>query len=221
MSYSDAEVVLASTDKIAVRKDSVTNREIQKIVLYDSVGNPIGAEDLGSGFALYVLNVAKQETQGVFADGDTVTSGMPVYMGGYTATSLTSPTPKVDGKMLALRVTADGRLLSLPYANPEDTVSGVASDTSGASTEVIAAQIASVRTYLTWVHIINTSATATYVELKDGTTVMDRLYVKATDGCYATFPTPLKGTAATAWNFDAAAGVTTLFYAAGGYKSKV
>ncbi len=221
MSYSDDEVVLASTDKVATRKDSVTGREVQKIMLVDASHNPIGAEDLGSGYALYFINVAKQETVGVFADGDTVTSGTPVYVGGYTATSLTSPTPKVDGKMLALRVTADGRLLTLPYANPEDTVSGVASDTSGASTEVIAAQVASVRTYLTWVHIINTSATATYVELKDGTTVMDRLYVKATDSAYVTYPTPLKGTAATAWNFDAAAGVTTLFYAAGGMKSKV
>src|SRR5258706_1998065 len=138
MSYSDAEVVLASTDKIAVRKDSVTNREIQKIVLYDSVGNPIGAEDLGSGFALYVINVAKQETQGVFADGDTVTSGMPVYIGGYTATSLASPTPKVDGKMSPLKVTADGRLLVLPYANPEDTGSAVAANTDGTSTQGIA-----------------------------------------------------------------------------------
>lgn len=98
-----------------------------------------------------------------------------------------------------------------------NTVSGNASNTDGTSTAVIAAQAAGVRTYLTDVTLTNTSAAMIYVEIKDGTTVKWTFPVPATGGVTHRFATPLRGTAATAWNFDPSAATTTVYCSAAGY----
>jgi hypothetical protein len=59
------------------------------------------------------------------------------------------------------------------------------------------------------------------VEIKDGSTTKITLPVPAESGCIFNPPVPLDGTAATAWNFDAAAATSTLFYSAVGFTSKV
>jgi len=101
-----------------------------------------------------------------------------------------------------------GKLITLPYANPENFVSGVSAqivDTNDA--QVIAAQAAGVRTYITSIVVMNDDATVgTIVEIKDGATIKMRIYVgpaTATPGqncIQVPLPVPLRGTAATAWN---------------------
>ena len=69
---------------------------------------------------------------------------------------------------------------------------------------------------------MNTHAsTGCYVEMKDGSTVKDTIYVGASSSKEITYPTPLAGSVATAWNFDPSAAVTTIICTVGGYKSKV
>lgn len=202
--------------------EEISGVDYQKcFIVVGTAADKVGGEDLGAGFGLYVINLAKQESQGVFAHGDTVTAGLPMFMGAYALTSRTSPTPQTDGKMQSVKVTADGMLLMQPYSNAENTITGTATNTSGASTQVVAAQAALVKTYLTWVHLVNTSATPVYVEMKDGTTVMDTVYLAATSSKELTYPTPLPGTAATAWNFDPSAAATTITCTVGGFTTKV
>jgi hypothetical protein len=102
-----------------------------------------------------------------------------------------------------------------------DCVSGNASNTDGTSTEVLAAGAANVKHCITDVTITNTSASNIYVELKDGATTKWTFPVPANSGVCKTFATPLRGTAATAWNFDPSAAATTIYCSVSGFKSKV
>jgi hypothetical protein len=115
----------------------------------------------------------------------------------------------------------DGVQLSRPHCGLEDIVSGNASNTDGTSTQVIAAGAAGIKHYLTSIIITNMHAsTVAYVEIKDGSTTKLTIPVPP-GGCVVNLPVPLPGTAATAWNFDPSAAVTTLYCSMVGFKSKV
>lgn len=119
-----------------------------------------------------------------------------------------------------------GKLITLPYANPENFLSGKTAAMVGTGdTAVIAAQGASVRIYVTTLVITNSHATVgTEVVIKDGATELLRVYVPALNGTAGpnsiavTLPVPLRLTANTALN---AANVTTgsnTYVAAVGYR---
>lgn len=99
---------------------------------------------------------------------------------------------------------ADGRQVVVQSNSTlSSAVSGVTAAITGTTdTSVIAAQGSGVRTYITSIVITNSHATTdTLVEIKDGTTVVFRAFAKAAGGGVAiAFPTPLRGTANTAWN---------------------
>jgi hypothetical protein len=97
-------------------------------------------------------------------------------------------------------------------------VSGVLTNTDGASTAVIAAQGSGVITYLTDMTISNSSAGDVMVEIKDGATAKWRVLVPAGGGITHRFASPLVGTANTAWNLDAAAATTTIYASFSGFK---
>jgi hypothetical protein len=150
---------------------------------------------------------------------DAADSGSPQKIGAKAQTALSDNTLVADDDRSNLFCDLDGVLLTKPVAHG-DIVSGNASNTDGTSTSVIASSGAGVRTYLTDVTITNTSSTNTYCEIKDGTTVMWTFPVPANGGVTHRFATPLKGTAATAWNFDMGTAVTTAYCSMSGYKSK-
>lgn len=92
----------------------------------------------------------------------------------------------------------------LPVANDTATawaaVTAAKTDTS--DTAIKASAGASLRNYITSLTVTNSHATVgTVVEVKDGSTVIHRGYAAPAGGGYVvTFPTPLKGTAATEIN---------------------
>lgn len=98
-------------------------------------------------------------------------------------------------------------------------VSGVATNTDGANTSVIVAQGSGIITYLTDVTVTNSSAAAVMAEVKDGSTVKWRFLVPAESGITHSFSSPLKGTANTAWNIDAASATTTIYASFAGFTS--
>lgn len=101
-----------------------------------------------------------------------------------------------------------GKLVTSPHAPPVNQRQGITAAVTGtADTAVLAAAGASIRNYVTGIHVVNTHATVgTEVQIKDGTTVIDRFYVPALSERTREYPVPLKGTANTAIN---AANVTT------------
>jgi hypothetical protein len=92
----------------------------------------------------------------------------------------------------------------MPYALPANFLSGVtAAITDTSVAQIIAAQAAGVRIYVNSITVTNSHATVgTVVEIRDGTsTVLFRGYAAPAGGGFTVhFPTPLKGTAATALN---------------------
>jgi hypothetical protein len=156
---------------------------------------------------------------GVAHDG--VDSGNPHKIGAKATTSLAGVTTVANADRTDCYAGIDGVIITRPHCNLEDIVSGNASNTDGTATSCIAAQGAGVKTYLTNIILTNTSTTATYCEIKDGTTVKLTIPVPASGGASIALPVPLGGTANTAWNFDPGAATTTMYCSMIGFKSKV
>ena len=116
-----------------------------------------------------------------------------------------APTAVATGDATRALATLLGKQVVYPYAIPAETwqyagPTGGITDT--ADDAIQAAGGAGVRHYLTSLTVVNSHATVgTEVVIKDGSTVIHRGYAAAAGGGYAlTFPTPLRGTAATALN---------------------
>lgn len=117
----------------------------------------------------------------------------------------TAPTAVATGDATRALASLLGKQVVYPYAIPAETwqyagPTGGITDT--ADDAIQAAGGAGVQHYLTALTVVNSHATVgTEVVIKDGSTVIHRGYAAAAGGGYAlTFPTPLRGTAATALN---------------------
>jgi hypothetical protein len=157
---------------------------------------------------------------GVAHDG--VDSGNPVKVGGRAVAGLSGATLVAAADRSDLVTDTAGSLL-IRKTPLEDIVTGVLTNTDGASTSVIAAQGAGVKTYITDVTIANSSATNVTVDLRDGTagSVKWTFPVPANGGVTHRFETPLPFSANTAVAADASAAATTITISLGGFKSKI
>ena len=114
-----------------------------------------------------------------------------------------------------------GKLIVLPYANPENFVSGRATATDTTSTSVISAPASGLRNYITQITVWNSSATSTYIKIQDGSggTELYDIPAPAGGGATLSFPTPLRQpTTATAIYFAAAGSANAVFVSVSGYK---
>lgn len=147
---------------------------------------------------------------------DGVDSGNPVKVGARAVNA--EPTAVANADRVNLIADLVGKLITLPYSNPENFLDGTGNATGTADTAVIAAQGGGVRIYVTALIVHNSSATDTFVNVKDGVTT--KLVVPAPNkgGAVIPLPVPLKLTANTALNFASAAAVTTMYVSAVGYK---
>jgi hypothetical protein len=149
---------------------------------------------------------------------DIADTGNPVKVGGVARS--TDPSVVASGDRTHFLTDLIGRLVVSPYSIPENTLSGVTSAiTNTSDTAVIAAQGAGVRIYVTQMVILNTSATATLVNIKDGTTTIYTVNAPATSGQIAlTFPVPLRLTANNALNVACGTTAANVIVSASGYK---
>lgn len=115
-----------------------------------------------------------------------------------------------------------GKLIVLPYANPENFINGTtAAITDTSTTAVIAAAGSGVRNYITQLTVSNSHASVgTFVKLTDGaSTILWEGYAAAVGGgCAISFPTPLRGTANTAVNAICVTTGANVIVSASGYK---
>jgi hypothetical protein len=113
-----------------------------------------------------------------------------------------------------------GKLITLPYANPQNFLSGsTVAIVNTTRTEVIAAQGGSVRTYLTNILVTNGHTTVgTIVNIEDNTTVKYSGFAGPLGGFSVTLPVPLVGTANTAWNVSATTTGGSVICSLSGYK---
>lgn len=158
----------------------LANRQ-QKITLYDSSGVEITS--FGGGTAGDVAH-------------DAADSGNPVKVGA-KATNVEPTAVSASGDRINLIADLVGKLIVLPYANPENFVSGAITSamTGTTSTSLLAAPAAGLRNYITQLTISNSHATVnTDVVVQDGNGGTT-FYIgpgPALGGSILTFPTPLR-----------------------------
>ena len=198
-----------------------TEVQVDVVAALPAGTNAIGKLAANSGVDIGDVDVTSAIITGGAVAHDSADSGNPIKVGAKAITALSTATLVAAADRVDAIADVDGAHIIRANSTLADVVSGNASNTDGASTQVIASSGAGVKTYLTDVTITNTSASNIYVEMKDGTTVKWTFPVPANGGVTHHFTTPLAGTAATAWNFDPSAATTTVYCSAAGFKSKV
>ncbi len=149
---------------------------------------------------------------------DAVVSGNPLLMGAEALSTERAAVTTGD----AVRLAADlaGKLVVSPYAASDLGVFGSVQLAAAGAVDLIAAQAAGVRTHLTSITINNEDAVATNVMIVlDGAAEIFRVSVTAGDSKTIPFPSPLRGTAATAWKVNVT-GATSMRAFASGFKGR-
>jgi len=147
---------------------------------------------------------------------DAADSGNPIKIGVKAVNAEPEAVANADRANLIADLV--GKLITLPYANPENFTSGHATNTDGAETSCIAAAGAGVRTYVTLIVLANSSSSAGTVAINDGTgSTKMTVPVPANGGAVVPLAVPLRGTANTAWLFDPSAAMDTITCTLVGY----
>ena len=185
---------------------------------------PIGGNTVkdgsGTAYSLLLDSDGHLQIDAVTSQGDVAhadaDAGNPVKIGARASSA--EPSAVANADRVNLIADLVGKLITLPYANPENFVSGTANAADTSDTAVLAAAGAGVRNYVTSIVVHNSSATDAYVTVKDGSTGKLVVPAPANSGATHTLPVPLRGTANTAVNFAASTAVTTMYVSMVGYK---
>lgn len=150
-------------------------------------------------------------------------TGSPVRVGGRVNTAV--DTTLVAGDASDVFMTTGGAAVIKPYAVPEvdwQASSGLTPLATTTSTAIKAAGAAGVRNYCTAIQIQNTSGSvAPTVAILDGASVLwaGNLPISMAVPLVIQFPTPLRGTAATALNIQLGSTAASVFWNAQGYQA--
>lgn len=163
-------------------------------------------------------------TNGSLAIGGTVATNVaitanPLNLGAQAVSS--ENTAVTTARQVQLIADLVGKLIVLPFANPENFVNGTtAALTDTTSTSLIASAGGSLRNYVTDLTVTNSHATVgTFVKILDGATIIWEGYAASAGGGFAkSFSVPLRGTAATAVNAQCVTTGANVIVSASGYK---
>lgn len=135
---------------------------------------------------------------------DTAATSNPLICGGVVRTALPASTV-VAGDAIRQTFSVSGQLVTKENAPADLDFFVNATVTTATQTQLRAAQATGIRTNVTAITYQNTSATATTLTIQDGSTTLVTFSVPAsmTEPRQLIFPTPLRGTAATALNYTA------------------
>jgi hypothetical protein len=121
-----------------------------------------------------------------------------------------------EGQAVAARTTLDRKQVVMLGESGANLVRGGGSKTDTTDQSIMGA-VASKYNYLHWVAVYNASSTNTFVNVKDGSTVVAVLPLPAYGGAVFNLPVPIRSTVNTAINLAAGASVTTAYLYGGGY----
>ncbi len=150
----------------------------------------------------------------------TDTSGNLRVAGPADVANTTPPAYANADPVTAFEYALNGQLIVFPYQNPAYFVNGTSTAiTDTTSTAVIASAGGSLRNYITHCSISNTDAdTDTLVKILDGSTVIAEQIAVHGGGAEMSFPTPLRGTAATAINAQPVTTGASIIVSCSGFK---
>jgi hypothetical protein len=175
-----------------------------------------------------LANVTTVGTVTIIGNGQTAHSspstGNPLRAAGRV--SSVSDITLISGDACDLFMTTSGALVEKPFSAPEldwQFAGAAGGITNTADVVIAAAGGAGIRNYVTALSITNASATGTEVVIKDGAAVIWRGFVGAqtlpNSSIPLVFPTPLRGTAATALNVACITAGAAVYVNAQGYRA--
>lgn len=140
------------------------------------------------------------------AEDDAFTGGSYVKIAGAQRQDALTVDQGTSGDVGPIKIDPLGRLQVIPYAPPGDTLQGCSSSNTGTSDIGIISGIASYRIYVTSISCFNTSAVASSISFKNGSSQIYAGGIGASTtegvGTYtATLPVPLRTSVNTAFNF--------------------
>lgn len=160
---------------------------------------------------------------GVAHDG--VDSGNPVKVGAKALSALSSGTMVASGDRTDLTSDLDAAVIVRNQFPLGDLTSERVTDTGGTSTAFSNfGATASTRNYITAISVYNSSATAGYVDFRDGTagSVLFTVALPAGGGAVMACDVPLFRTSAnTALAYDVSGALSTVYISVSGFRSKV
>ena len=187
-------------------------------LITESIGG-FGRVDQMDAAPVLVTNAvsAVTVTGGVAQDA---AAGNPVGIGARAANA-NQAAMSATGDLVHLMATMIGALVNKPFSIPEADWSYAPAGTIANTADVViaAAAGAGIRRYITSIQLINTNAVATEFVVKDGSTVIWRIWLPAnmTTPWDIDFPTPLRSTANAALNAAAITSGASIYLDAQGY----
>lgn len=187
-------------------------------LICDSYGRGIGADN---PLAVIVTSVPNTNINGLYAH-DTATASNPLPNGARAINTIPTAV-SATGDITNLYATMQGALVMKPYAIPEAEMQFACTTPVVNTTDLALFPVggAGIRNYITSIQLKNTSAVATEVVIKDGSTVIWRGHLGAsmtlTDNIQ--FRVPIKGTANTVINFACITTGASVYVSAQGYKA--
>lgn len=181
-----------------------------------------GQSVAGQGLGVNVLSAVPPSVTPVGGQARNTSGALPVLVASGVSTN---PAVVSSGRGIDLLATLIGALVAKPYSIPEAdwqyaaTAGGI---TGTADVALKAAAAAGIRNHVTSLDVRNAHATvATEVVLKDGATVVWRQLLPPAMAApvAVAFPTPLRGTAATAVNFACLTTGAQVYVNAQGYSA--
>ena len=221
----DVDVLTVPADPFGVNADaaSATGSISAKLRFIASTGIPITGTVAVASHAVTNAGTFAVQTAGDVAH-DGVDSGGPVKVGAKAITSPKGVTLVANADRTDLIADLDGiQVVKIGTANG-DLISERIADTSGTSTAFTNfSAVAATRNYVTSIHIYNSSATAGFVDFRDGATgaVLFTAAAPAGGGMSIASAVPLfKTTANTALAYDVSGALSTVYINIAGYQSK-
>jgi hypothetical protein len=187
-------------------------------LITESIGG-FGRVDQMDAAPVLVTNAvsAVTVTGGVAQDA---AAGNPVGIGARAANA-NQAAMSATGDLVHLMATMIGALVNKPFSIPEADWSYAPAGTIANTADVViaAAAGAGIRRYITSIQLINTNAVATEFVVKDGSTVIWRIWLPAnmTTPWDIDFPTPLRSSANAALNAAAITSGASIYLDAQGY----
>jgi hypothetical protein len=207
-------VVLPRTD---FRVHFIRVMEFTRLIT-ESIGG-FGRADQMDAAPVLVTNAvsAVTVTGGVAQDAP---AGNPVGIGARAA-NVNQAAMSAAGDIVHLMATMIGALVNKPYSIPEADWSYAPTGAITNTADVVIASAAGAgnRRYVTAIQVINTNAVATEFVVKDGPTVIWRIWLPTsmTRPCHIDFPTPLRSSANAALNAAAITSGASIYLDAQGY----
>lgn len=175
---------IASMTKLLVTPDSVALPANQSV----NLAQVAGTNTVNGGVA------GSQSVGGTVATNVAITAN-PINLGAQAVSSENSAA--TTARQVQLVADLVGKLIVLPYANPENFVTGTTAAMTGTtSTSLVASPGGSLRNYITQISCVNSHATVgTFVTVQDGsggTALLTLAAAAVYGGETVSFPTPLR-----------------------------